>query len=813
MASGHLPARATDVDLPPQPSGPSAGAPTFNEPTGATPVHELAARYIADGERPDFAAVHALADAARAGRAPQRAAVCARDGHAPLSRIQERSYKDWVGGALDAAAPTTAALRSDFARRNRLLGDPAELELAELLAADKRLAKPCAQDPYALCAASGNPQLAPSLLSDAPLPPRRQPPAPGKLQTLDPAAFFSAHAALCDRCGDSPPRRCYGPSLARTLGGIEWPWKDGAPPPQAALSPAFPDPPYCPKLEADVLKLLGLGVVYEPADATTILHYSNIFPAQKVEIILTQDEQGAYEAHGPQAACAAAAARASAFTQHYTSGLAASTQPPSNAVVREAWDAAAAAAMGDTKARLVINMGALTPHFAQATMRYGRLREYLDGLKPGMYQIKLDCEKGFYLLPLSWSASLYAGFKIRFSDGRVASLCFSRLPMGCHPAPHLFSCVSAEANTQLGLLLPREIIPCKMSYVDDFFAAAAAKSLAETGLVHLRHLLEGWGALVSNAKTSVEASMKQVNLGILTETDHSEGVFISLPAAKAVKALSLFMALRSAALSSTPVPARALASAAGLANNWAAIEADIPCHTPLIMRWFSAGFGAGKAWLPGTYKWDAKAPLYIAELDWLIHQARSGRLMGSRVQHVALAGARPTLCFSVDAGPDAICISSELGTLRILLPGCSGVLIAIMELLSPVIIFMIYGRLLQGMIVDVASDALGACGWAMSRRSKRGDANDLFKLLGASTHSLDAVFVQRWLTRWHNFRSDRGAGLPLAQWATLAGLDMGFAAEITLEGLPCEFLKAMAEEYYPSMAFDTAAWQQIHARG
>jgi hypothetical protein len=137
-------------------------------------------------------------------------------------------------------------------------------------------------------------------------------------------------------------------------------------------------------------------------------------------------------------------------------------------------------------------------------------------------------------------------------------------------------------------------------------------------------------------------------------------------------------------------------------------------------------------------------------------------------------------------------------------------LIAVVELLSTVIILMTYGHLLHGFVVDVASDALGACEWANKRRSSRPEVNDLFKLIGAASHSLDVVLAQRWLTRWRNYRSDRGASLPIEEARAI--LDMGLAAEITLAGLPCDFLRPMADAYYPSLQFNTAAWAIVNKR-
>jgi len=766
--------------------------------------------------------VQALAEAARGGRLPNRAAVCQRDGDDELSFIQQRSYDSWLAQPNGEGAPTDAQLRKDWARRNRLVASPAAGELQELQRSAKASAtrKPDSQDARELCETSGNPQLAPSLLSDAPLPPRRQAPAPGKLPTLDPQGFYDGHAAFCSRCSATPPTPCYGPSMARLAGGIHWPWLGGSPPLPSQLRTSVEDPPYDKPLADTVTALMALGVLFEPADPSTIRHYSPVFLAKKVEIRLSPAEEAACAAGGAAAAHDVAAAKATSFSTAYASALeAAGWQPgrpaPPARVVSAAWDSAAET-LGDSKGRFVIDMGHLTPFFENCSLRYGTLRSYTDDLQPGDWQIKLDMEKGFFNLFLGPEDSLYTGFKVNFGN-RVASVCFARLPMGCHPAPHLFSCFTAEAKQQLVKMMrpaPADpsLLAAIMAYVDDFMAAARAadKDKANLALIYLRMIIAKMGGAVSDSKTSTEPAQAQVNLGVLVDTAAAGGVLISLPAPKAIKTRALAMVVCWAIDANTPIPERILGSLGGAVNWWASVDDDIVCHTPKLAHWAHAGHGRWSQWRSGTHKWGAEAPHYAKELGWLIGQARAGRLMCSRTQNAAAALARPSICFSVDASPHALCISSELGTLRVVLPDCGGLLIAIMELLSSVIILLQYGPALQGMLVDVASDALGACEWAMSRRSWRGEANDLFKLLGAATHKLDILFMQRWLTRWHNYRSDRGAALPLSQIP--ASVRVGLAAELTLAGLPTTFLLPLAEYCYPSIVFDIDAWSKINAR-
>lgn len=763
--------------------------------------------------RPDQAAVAALAEAARAGRAPCRAAVCLRDGDAALSHIQQRSLSAWLEPPTAAGAPTDAELRSDYARRNRLVASEAAAELQELQrrTASAAASKPDSQNPRELCEMSGNPQLAPSLLSAAPLPPRVQVPMPGKLATIDPQGFYDAHAGLCDKCAASPPEPCYGPSMARLAGGIDWPWLGGIPP------TASHDPIYDEALANATRKLLDLGIIFEPSDPSSIRHFSSVYMAEKLEVHLNTEELAACETGGPAAAHDVAAAKAGAFNASYEASLRRTgwepgAQPPPARAVSAAWDAAAKC-LGPTKGRVVIDMGSLTPCFQPSRLRYGTVRSFTDGLEPGDWQIKLDMEKGFLQLPLTAIASLYTGFKVHLGD-RVVTFCFGRMPMGAHPSPHLFSCFSAEAKRQMVRMMSPTPGACllsgKLTYVDDFLAAARAKANAAAALTCLRITLGRMGAAVSEPKTSLDPAQTQVNLGVRVDTSTPEGVTISLPLDKVVKTLSLAMVVAHAAASALPIPERILGSLGGAVNWWATVDTDITCHTPRLARWAHAGHGRWAQWRSGTHKWGPEAAAYVKELTWLIDQARTGRLLCSRTQSAASTLARPCAVFSIDAGPDAICISSEMGTLRVYLPNCGGLLIAIMELLAAVIIFQEYGHLLEGMLVDVASDALGACEWAMSRRSWRGEANDLFKLLGAATHKLNVAYIQRWLTRWHNFRSDRGAALPLAQIP--AAIAMGMAAETTYAGLPCAFLKPLASACYPSIVFDIEAWSKVNAR-
>jgi hypothetical protein len=120
-----------------------------------------------------------------------------------------------------------------------------------------------------------------------------------------------------------------------------------------------------------------------------------------------------------------------------------------------------------------------------------------------------------------------------------------------------------------------------------------------------------------------------------------------------------------------------------------------------------------------------------------------------------------------------------------------------------------YGDILEeyGCHMSVASDALGVCFWAMGRKSHREEANDIAKLQAAHTKNTNVWYVQRWLSRWFNWKSDRTASTQSVEDMRAAGVHLPmYGATLTLKGPPEVFLKGFAEKVYPGFKF-SKAWK------
>jgi hypothetical protein len=184
--------------------------------------------------------------------------------------------------------------------------------------------------------------------------------------------------------------------------------------------------------------------------------------------------------------------------------------------------------------------------------------------------------------------------------------------------------------------------------------------------------------------------------------------------------------------------------------------------------------------------------------------------MGSKIIRKSLVGEKVAV-FAIDAtGDNCLGIVSEHGALKVNLPGCAAMTIPLLELLSTVFILMEYGHLMAGVTIYIACDAQGATHWVNKGRSESDCPNDLLRLIRAAEEHYGVIIIQRWLTRWRNYKADRVAALSIVQAQALFKLEhMG---EITPQGRPDQFLTTWADKIYPGFQFTPIAWEVINKR-
>jgi hypothetical protein len=770
------------------------------------PVLLRALQLVQGGLRGDEAAVLALALAATQGRPPRPQATCARDGSAPAQPLQQASYTAFTSGNLCTSLPTLAAVRKQAMQAAEELAPCPELkELQKRLeASDKR---PRADDPYDLCRRI--PFLAPVRASSVQLPPRQQRPEPGKLSTLDPAGFLAAHTSSCERC--TRDAMCSIPALAGWVGGLVLPFLEGHPQ-QASLRPhPSTADDYDPVLAGLVTAMWEEGTLEQSDD---VLNYSSLFIAWKASVKLTREQEDSIKAGGSPAALAVASTHASTFLEAYKASLQPSlsgSAPPSSKQVKHAWEQGDKALGSEMKPRVVTDLSRLTASFCPCRLQYATLQEFMSSLRKGQFIVKCDLRSGFHQVPASLAARRYFGAHVRLAPGAPpTSLRYTRLPMGVHPAPFAFSAITAEV---LRLVRVKTGVKCSGVYIDDLYFACDSQEEAARVLDALKEVLAQCGLEWSRTKTSTTPVTNEIILGVQLDT---QAMTASLPAAKQVKTLTLALILLQCAREKIPVPESALGEMGGRLTWWGSIFDLIPSNTRSLASFAKYKHGSWRQWRAGAHTWGEDAPTQISELQWLVDGARDGSLMGTSILAREAFLPQRAIYFTVDASgsSNAVGIVSELGALRVSLPDCGSLAIPVMELLAPALVYMLYGKFIAGLnlLVVIGSDASGACHWMAKGRAARDDANDLLRLIRAAADRTGSLPLQMWLSRWFNFKADRVAAIPIPQLLQQRTVHLGLAEEITISGLPHEFMAGWAQEVIPSFAFSTAAWLAVNPR-
>ena len=745
-----------------------------------------------------------LATALGSDAEPQPVRVTARDPTPTLrSEATENALASWLrAGSRPPFVPTASQLYS-WQRENLLnLADPATATLA----AEAERARPSAMDPAGLMEAAhkaGWDRAAPAL--HAPQPPT---PAMGPMEhpSVHAGNLFAAHKAICGNCTEG--RACHVAAGINLLAAADFPWENNRPP---TLPVKAPTPiPYTPELAAAIAELRGLGVlVAEPPE--NIRAYHHLFDAEKYEPSLSPEEEAAIAGDATGGAAAKTAERrAHAFTGSYEAALKATDS--SDGAVRCAWNAATRALPGSVKHRLVLDMSKATSWFRKQPLRLAALHEFIAQCPKGSYLGKFDLSKGYYLVRLSREASLYCGVCVQLEPGgQPVHLTYRRLPMGASPSAYIFSILTGTIREIAQARMPPGVV--LHCYLDDFYFCAPTEAAAKEAAKILLQLFAEVG-ITDNPKKRAGPSTKETVLGVTIDTANQA---VSLPPGSSVKLATLAHILERCAAKNLPVPAHALPTLAGNAIWGGVVDELLPPYTRALAACMQGLQPKWWRYTASTYRWPAGDfnSALVSELQWLAHHLRT---RGLRAHRLLKQAHRKALMVASDASGATNCVAvvTESIAWRFHLEDCTGVKLAVLEALALPLLYGHLGVALRHASVVHASDALGVCFWAATGKARDDAGNDLCKLARHGRAAGEVEATSAWLSRSDNYLADRGAAMP---WRQACEEDLADCetpqrlVEVTVRGLPCDFLKTWALSIDADFKFAEKAWHTVHPRG
>ena len=855
----HLPARAEYALPEATPAGPAAPdggsvaeleseeetAPTLaTAPVEALPGAELAPALLAlqGAAEADSTALSLLLALTRAGRLPQPASVAHRHPLAPqpLTAQQQRSLNNWLSDSHSHSFPTRgAALLAS--REGMVLASADEETRAQLLSAQRDV--PLATAPMDMAAYAfkqGYLALAPT--SDPGFAP--PPPSSASLPPLDPGGLFRLHRESCDVCAAGSP--CHGTAAVQLLSGVTFPWS-GKPTTSGETKADLHGEPEIAPFDADVVaavrKAEAIGALAScPRDAIT--HFSHAFVARASACALERSVEEKIDAGGEAgslSAFAAAKALADTYVTEYERQLAAHApepgaasgggaaqrspaQRPKAADVLRAARAASDAATPGGKARLVVAMGDLSPHFVLLRCRYARSMEAMREVRAGWWACKVDAKAGYYQVPLHPSEWPYCGIAVAMDpEGTPGYFQWRRLPMGCGPSGFIFSLFSGmvheafqrrwgrTASAQAGVQM------VSLCYLDDIIILCSSREGCAEALALLLQCMTEAGMTPNLEKSSPApvgaggAEHAIVLLGIRLDL---RAMTLHLPAEKQVRTLYGALVLQHCAAASVPVPESLIAELGGRLIWWGNVDGLIPSHVRPLCAWLDGSKWANRwaAWRRAVCHWDSpKAQAQLAALRWFLARAASGRLQATALLSHS---DRAVLVAAGDASgaANAVAVLLESALLRFHLADCQRLAVPVLEALALLLLIWRYRRQLANTTIVIGNDALGAAYWVVAGKARRDDANDICRLLRLACEAYDIVIAQKWLTRWWNLVPDHGADFPLASLAERGVPVPPIMVEVPVSGLPCDFLREWALELDPDFIFSDA-WQAVNDRG
>ena len=785
----------------------------------------------------DIKALAAVVSATAAGHAPRPLAVASAhpDAPSPLAPTQLRSISGWVEPGVAAAHLPS---RQEFANdcRRAIFEASANCELLEERAAANR-ATPSADDPEAMSAAAyhlGWEALKPA----TPRPfPALEPLPEGHLPALNPAGLLAAHRGMeglhaCINCAAGSP--CHRVAAINLLSAVSLPWSGrpakGSGDTKDSLRAAPAPVPYGDgALAAAVIKLCAKGALRR-RELAEVKYFSPCFLARLFNAELSPEEVASIDAggaSGSQAAYAAAQRRADVFLAAQAESLRAAAPPesggqpaqPRASQVHAAWQAGEAAAYPVVKDRFVTALGDLSPHLIPLRCRYARAMDSLSHVRKGWHMAKCDAEAGYYQVKVDPADAAYLGVAVELdATGTVGYFTYERLPMGLGPSGYVFSMYSGLVHEIFRSRVSDAVI--SFVYLDDIVILCADYEACATALETLLAVMRECGMSPNLKKTSSRPvgvdgpQHAEVVLGLRVDL---RALTVRLPAEKLVRTITSAIVLDRCAESALPVPERALAQLGGRLVWCAVTDPGIAAYTRELCTWtdFAHWHGRWRAWRMAAYTWAGPlVPRQRAAMQWFINHARRGALTGTALLCPELrSGVRVVFTTDATGVANAVCVSSEGAMTRFVLPDCDAVQVAALEALALVFILWRFGETLRGCTIVVGTDALGVCYQVVAGKARDDAANDLQRLVRAACTHYDVIVVQKWLTRWWNWTSDQGADHPLSSLAARGVPTPPVLEELSVSGLPHQFLGEWAEALVPGFTFSVEAWLKRHDRG
>lgn len=717
---------------------------------------------------------------------------------APMTAPLQASWDNWVDGHAPPGLPTHIQLRKWMREGLASSADPATASLAE----EALKARPLAYDPEGMIEAAhkaGWAAAAPATYVAG----ARKRPHSGSFPPANVDALFALHKARCENCSGNVP--CYGATGHNLIRNFEWPFLS-EPPPHTGPPPA--PPPYSKDLADLYREGLGLGVLVR-GDAARAKGFAHAFNAPRRKPILPEGSEAALTADpSGRTVMAVASTWAKAFVPVYQGGLA------SGLTAAAAWEKALDACGTANKNRLVVDLSHIGQYTRDLPMRYATVEPLITGCTEGDVFGKTDLSKGFWQLMNADNFMPYSAIMaVLEPDGPPTCLYHDRACMGGKPIPWIFSVYTGFIREAILAALPHHLRVVLIVYLDDLAYRCSSREDWWTLTRTINQILEAVGAQRNPDKCTKEPSTREEVLGLeLASTPPS----IGLPRAAEIKTACLLQALLECAGSNTPVPVRALASLAGRSGWRGMVDPHIPSHTRTI-----AGLATPEPqwWRRATaaFNWESShaAPQLTGELRWL-----AGRIAAtsSRTQRLLGPGPKARVYASSDASGPHNTVSVTLPTIafRFRLPNCGGVVIPVMEsLATPLLLAHLKGALDNTSIVW-GLDCIGAAYWMANAKARRSEANDIQRLLVHYQERSASRLTAKWLSRAFNHLSDRACTAP---WDRLLQGDLKGAplpthlVEITVEGLPPQFLAAWAASIHPQgFTFSESAWLQVNER-
>jgi hypothetical protein len=744
-------------------------------------------------------------------------------GHAmvPLQALSAAAFEASRNPAALPYFPTVGEARkaARAAFREGLPPLPLE-ELSHLKRALRHVAAPSAAFPREMALRGGHPGLKPSL----PTALEHQPAPAGHIPLLNAPRLVAAHAEFCDDCKAGSP--CYINSYASLLeSGYDTVWDEGGPTPPSHKPDKRPAAgPEGASLAALVGKWAGKGAV-SITERANLVNPCHGFVATTSAVPLTP-AMAAVIATGGSAAHRALWETAGVSANNVWAAYVANLGAGSPHIT--AWSNAVSAAGGSPKERMICAPEDMNDHSATLSFSHMSLGDLLKHIRPGWVFAKLDLKNFFYNFKISKELRKRLGFPFWEGDSLMWAQ-LERLAMGAHGSP-FWACLGSSVIHEVfrarllrdglakGFTLEEMV---SLVYCDDFCLAAPNKTILTFMMSTLRTLLRELDLEVSEEKTcqpgadGLVGATKVVFLGL---TVTSAPPSIAVPPEGLAKTARALILLRNALQEENRalgVPSQLMASAGGLVSRL--LEAS-PSLGPLSRALVSTfRHGPRRPWTWDSAHGADQAAALRADAVELLAAIGYGGWDGSPLRPLRPLGDKRYVhvtsdfgCSGVDRADRVSVIVNGVAACVFLLKDTGGVTVPNLELLGVVFFLIRYGLIFRGFRVVMGIDSVCAVQWLEKRRASCPCANNLIALILRLELRLEMHLSFQWLSRYANYAADRlctGRDAAALRAEGVPGIPLALE-HVTVEGLPCDFLR----QYANSVVWKDALWHEVHVR-